>query len=316
MAISDEDIQKVREASDLVAIMGETGPVKQRGRDFWLCCPFHNEKTPSCKIDPALQLWHCFGCGEGGDVFAFIMKSQDLSFPEAVRYLAERAHIDIADDQAKRGPGMGQGAKARLRAVCAEAAEFFHMQLMRSKSPQAGAARAYLSQRGLGGDIPKTWMLGFAPGQGALVRHLASKGFQSNEMIQANVAVVGSDGRVRDRFFNRVMFPIKDEQGQCIAFGGRVIGKGEPKYLNSQETPLFHKGRMLYALDKAKAAMASTGVAVVSEGYTDVIAMHEAGIRNAVATLGTALTRTHIRVLSRHARNRIVYLFDGRHAAR
>ena len=311
MAISDEDIQKVREASDLVAIMGETGPVKQRGRDFWLCCPFHNEKTPSCKIDPALQLWHCFGCGEGGDVFAFIMKSQDLSFPEAVRYLAERAHIDIADDQAKRGPGMGQGAKARLRAVCAEAAEFFHMQLMRSKSPQAGAARAYLSQRGLGGDIPKTWMLGFAPGQGALVRHLASKGFQSNEMIQANVAVVGSDGRVRDRFFNRVMFPIKDEQGQCIAFGGRVIGKGEPKYLNSQETLLFHKGRMLYALDKAKAAMASTGVAVVSEGYTDVIAMHEAGIRNAVATLGTALTRTHIRVLSRHARNRIVYLFDG-----
>lgn len=311
MAISDEDIQKVREASDLVAIMGETGPVKQRGRDFWLCCPFHNEKTPSCKIDPALQLWHCFGCGEGGDVFAFIMKSQDLSFPEAVRYLAERAHIDIADDQGKRGPGMGQGAKARLRAVCAEAAEFFHTQLMRSKSPQASAARAYLSQRGLGGDIPKTWMLGFAPGQGMLVRHLASKGFESTEMIQANVAVVGSDGRVRDRFFNRVMFPIKDEQGQCIAFGGRVIGKGEPKYLNSQETPLFHKGRMLYALDKAKAAMASTGVAVVSEGYTDVIAMHEAGIRNAVATLGTALTRTHIRVLSRHARKRIVYLFDG-----
>ncbi|WP_294419892.1 toprim domain-containing protein, partial [uncultured Senegalimassilia sp.] len=136
-------------------------------------------------------------------------------------------------------------------------------------------------------------------------------GFDSKEMIQANVAVVGSDGRVRDRFFNRVMFPINDEQGQCIAFGGRVIGKGEPKYLNSQETPLFHKGRMLYALDKAKAAMASTGVAVVSEGYTDVIAMHDAGIRNAVATLGTALTRTHIRVLSRHARNRIVYLFDG-----
>ena len=209
------------------------------------------------------------------------------------------------------GPAWGRAPRLRLRAVCAEAAEFFHTQLMRSKSPQAGAARAYLSQRGLGGDIPKTWMLGFAPGQGMLVRHLASKGFESTEMIQANVAVVGSDGRVRDRFFNRVMFPIKDEQGQCIAFGGRVIGKGEPKYLNSQETPLFHKGRMLYALDKAKAAMASTGVAVVSEGYTDVIAMHEAGIRNAVATLGTALTRTHIRVLSRHARKRIVYLFDG-----
>lgn len=311
MAISDEDIQKVREASDLVAIMGERSPVKQRGRDFWMCCPFHNEKTPSCKIDPALQLWHCFGCGEGGDVFAYIMKSQDVTFPEAVRYLAERAHIDIADEGPKKGRGVGQGQKARLRAVCAEAAEFFHMQLMRSKSPEAAAARSYLAGRGLGGDIPNTWQLGFAPGRGTLVRHLSSKGFTPQEMLQANVVLAGNDGKLRDRFFNRVMFPINNEQGECVAFGGRVIGKGEPKYLNSQETLLFHKGRMLYALDKAKAAMASTGVAVVSEGYTDVIAMHEAGVKNAVATLGTALTRTHIRVLSRHARNRIVYLFDG-----
>lgn len=311
MAISDEDIQKVREASDLVAIMGERSPVKQRGRDFWMCCPFHNEKTPSCKIDPALQLWHCFGCGEGGDVFAYIMKSQDVTFPEAVRYLAERAHIDIADEGPKRGRGVGQGQKARLRAVCAETAEFYHIQLMRSKSPEAGAARSYLAGRGLGGDIPNTWQLGFAPGRGALVRHLAQAGFKPDEMVRANVALVGRDGKLRDRFYNRVMFPINDEQGECVAFGGRVIGQGEPKYLNSQETPLFHKGRMLYALDKAKAAMASTGVAVVSEGYTDVIAMHEAGVKNAVATLGTALTRTHIRVLSRHARHRIVYLFDG-----
>ena len=311
MAISDEDIQKVREASDLVAIMGERSPVKQRGRDFWMCCPFHNEKTPSCKIDPALQLWHCFGCGEGGDVFAYIMKSQDVTFPEAVRYLAERAHIDIADDGPKRGRGVGQGQKARLRAVCAETAEFYHTQLMRSKAPEAAAARSYLAGRGLGGDIPNTWQLGFAPGRGALVRHLAQAGFKPEEMVQANVALAGRDGKLRDRFYNRVMFPINDEQGECVAFGGRVIGQGEPKYLNSQETPLFHKGRMLYALDKAKASMASTGVAVVSEGYTDVIAMHEAGVKNAVATLGTALTRTHIRVLSRHARHRIVYLFDG-----
>ena len=312
MAISDEDIQKVREASDLVTIMGERSPVKQRGRDFWLCCPFHNEKTPSCKIDPALQLWHCFGCGEGGDVFAYIMKSQDVTFPEAVRYLAERAHIDIADDAARAGHGMGQGQKARLRAVCAETAAFYHNQLMRGNSPQADAARTYLSGRGLGGDIPNKWQLGFAPGRGELVRHLSAMGFKPEEMIQANVALVGQgDRKLRDRFYNRVMFPIHDEQGECVAFGGRVIGTGEPKYLNSQETPLFHKGRMLYALDKAKATMASTGVAVVSEGYTDVIAMHEAGVTNAVATLGTALTRQHIRVLSRHARNRIVYLFDG-----
>ncbi len=173
MAISDEDIQKVREASDLVAIIGERTPVKQRGRDFWVCCPFHNEKTPSCKIDPALQLWHCFGCGEGGDVFAYIMKSEDLTFPEAVRRLAERAHIDIADDAPGQRNGASSGQKARLQAVCAETAEFYHTQLMRAKSADAGAARAYLNGRNFGGQVTKNWQLEFAPGRGVLVRHLA-----------------------------------------------------------------------------------------------------------------------------------------------
>lgn len=306
--ISEEDIQKVREASDLVALFGERTPVKQRGRDFWCCCPFHNEKTPSLKIDPALQLWHCFGCGEGGDVFGFVMKIDDLSFPEAVRKLAERAHIDIAE-----APGF-QGAtgshKARLKAVCAEAASFYHMQLMRNPSAQAAEARAYLGGRGFGGEVPKRWCLGFAPGAGALVRHLSAKGFTAAEMTDANVAV-SDNGRLKDRFFNRIMFPILDAQGECIAFGGRVVGQGQPKYLNSQETPLFHKSQVLYGLDKAKSAMASTGIAVVVEGYTDVISLHEAGVSHAVATLGTALTLRHIRLLSRHAQHRIVYLFDG-----
>lgn len=308
--ISEEDIQKVREANDLVAVIGERSPVKQRGRDFWCCCPLHNEKTPSFKIDPALQLWHCFGCGEGGDVFTFVMKTEDLSFPEAVRRLAERAHIEITESGGR--PGEGAGRKARLKAVCAEAAEYYHAQLMRNPGPDASAARSYLAGRGLGGEVPKTWQLGFAPGRGSLVRHLAAAGFTAEEMQQANVALVGKgDGKLRDRFYNRVMFPIRDPQGDCIAFGGRVVGAGEPKYLNSQETPLFHKSQVLYGLDKAKAAMAATGTAVVCEGYTDVIALHEAGMRNAVATLGTALTMRHIRLLSRHARHRIVYLFDG-----
>ena len=308
--ISEEDIQKVREANDLVEVIGERTPVKQRGRDFWCCCPLHNEKTPSFKIDPVLQLWHCFGCGEGGDVFGFVMKTEDLSFPEAVRRLADRAHIDIAVADGR--PGIGGNRKARLKAVCAETAAFYHRQLMRDPGPDASSARRYLSARGLGGDVPKTWQLGFAPGRGQLVRHLSAAGFNAEEMSQANVALVGKgDGKLRDRFYNRIMFPINDPQGECIAFGGRVVGKGEPKYLNSQETPLFHKSQVLYGMDKAKAAMASTGVAVVVEGYTDVIALHEAGVKNAVATLGTALTMRHIRLLSRHARHRIVYLFDG-----
>lgn len=307
--ISEEDIQKVREANDLVAVIGERTPVKQRGRDFWCCCPLHNEKTPSFKIDPATQLWHCFGCGEGGDVFSFIMKTEDLNFPEAVRRLAERAHIEISDAGGPRS--VGSSKKARLKAVCEEAADFYHTQLMRNPGPEASAARSYLGARGLGGDVPKTWRLGFAPGRGQLVRHLAAKGFKPDEMVQANVALAGDGGRLRDRFYNRVMFPINDPQGECIAFGGRVVGKGEPKYLNSQETPLFHKSQVLYGMEKAKASMASTGTAIVCEGYTDVIALHEAGIRNAVATLGTALTMRHIRLLARHAQHRIVYLFDG-----
>lgn len=307
--ISEEDIQKVREANDLVAVISERTPVKQRGRDFWCCCPLHNEKTPSFKIDPATQLWHCFGCGEGGDVFSFIMKTEDLNFPEAVRRLAERAHIEISDAGGPRS--VGSSKKARLKAVCEETADFYHTQLMRNPGPEASAARSYLGARGLGGDVPKTWRLGFAPGRGQLVRHLAAKGFKPDEMVQANVALSGDGGRLRDRFYNRVMFPINDPQGECIAFGGRVVGKGEPKYLNSQETPLFHKSQVLYGMEKAKASMASTGTAIVCEGYTDVIALHEAGIENAVATLGTALTMRHIRLLARHAQHRIVYLFDG-----
>ncbi|MCI8468779.1 MAG: DNA primase [Eggerthellaceae bacterium] len=308
-SISEDDIQKVREASDVVAVIGERVPVKQRGRDFWCCCPIHQEKTPSFKIDPALQLWHCFGCGAGGDVFAFVMQTEDLSFPEAVRKLAERAHIDIQETGGR--PSVPSSKKARLKDICAATAEFYHTQLMRSPDPGAAKAREYLAGRGFGGKVPKDWNLGFAPGRGALARHLRQKGFRDDEMVEANVASRSREGRLRDRFYDRVMFPISDAQGDVIAFGGRVIGQGEPKYLNSQETPLFHKSQVLYGLDHAKAAMASTGTAVVVEGYTDVIALHEAGIANAVATLGTALTFSHIRLLSRHAQRRIVYLFDG-----
>ena len=308
MAISEEDIAKVREASDIVSIFAERVPLKQRGRDFWCCCPFHNEKTPSCKIDPSTQLWHCFGCGEGGDVFKFIMKSDDVSFPDAVRALAQRANIDI---QESGGSGVPNSRKARLREVCEETASFYHMQLMRSKSSDAAQARSYLSGRELGGSIPKEWNLGFAPGHGQLIRHLRSKGFSQQDMVDANVAMANPSGQLRDRFFNRIMFPICDVQGACIAFGGRVIGKGEPKYLNSQETPIFHKSQVLYGLNKAKDAMVSTGIAIIVEGYTDVIALHESGVRNAVATLGTALTKQHIRLIGRYAQKRIIYLFDG-----
>lgn len=308
-SIPEGDIRRVREASDLVAIVGDRVQLRQRGRDFWGCCPFHNEKTPSFKVDPTTQLWHCFGCGEGGDVISFVMKIDDLGFADAVRFLAQRAGIQIAEDPKAAA---FRGKKARLKEACEAAAEFYHLQLMRSREDGAASARAYLASRDMGGSVPNRWNLGYAPGRQSLVRHLSAKGFTSKELIDANLALVSKkDGRLRDRFYERVMFPIRDADGGTIAFGGRVIGKGEPKYLNTQETPLFHKSRVLFGLDVAKAAMASTGIAVIVEGYTDAIMLHESGVKNAVATLGTALTVQHVRQLSRHAKQRIVYLFDG-----
>lgn len=304
---SDEDIRKVREANDLVELFAERSVMRQRGKDFWCCCPFHQEKTPSCKVDSVSQTWHCFGCGEGGDIISYVRKLDDVNFVDAVRFLARRANIELTESaQATKAHSL----KARLKAVCAETASYYHMLLMRSSDEGAASARAYLSGRDLGGSVPTSWNLGYAPGRRQLVTHLRSLGYTDKEMIDANVAVRGSQG-VNDRFFNRVMFPINDVRGDCIAFGGRVIGKGEPKYLNTGDTPIFHKSEVLFALDKAKARMTSTGDAIVVEGYTDVIALHESGFTNVVATLGTSLTRQHIRLLSHHAKSRIIYLFDG-----
>ncbi len=305
--ISDEDIRKVREANDLVELFSERSVMRQRGRDFWCCCPFHQEKTPSCKVDPVTQTWHCFGCGEGGDIFTYIRKLDGFDFVDAVRFLARRGGVEITESAQD---SRARSKKARLKAVCEETASYYHMLLMRSTGEGPDQARAYLSQRHFGGMVPNTWNLGYAPGQRKLVTHLKSLGFSEEEMIEANVAVSGNRG-VNDRFYNRIMFPINDIRGDVIAFGGRVIGQGEPKYLNSGDTPLFHKSEVLYALDKAKSSMASTGDAIVVEGYTDVIALYESGFTNVVATLGTALTRQHIRILSHHAKSRIVYLFDG-----
>ncbi|MBQ9690883.1 MAG: DNA primase, partial [Eggerthellaceae bacterium] len=311
---SSQDIEKVREAIDFAAVVGTTVSLRPKGGDLWGCCPFHGEKTPSFKISPDTKLWHCFGCGEGGDVFSYVMKRDNISFPEAVEDCAKIAGVVITKserDVAQRGK------KARLKEVCAQTADFYHKQLTTLRDPAAQRARDYLTQRGFSIDVAKRWNIGFAPGNQALIRYLSSCGFTQTEMIEANVAIQQAQkGYLRDRFFNRIMFPICDAQGDVIAFGGRVIGAGEPKYLNSQETTLFHKSNVLFGLDKAKATIASQGEVVIVEGYTDVISLFEAGLKNVVATLGTALTVQHIRLLSRHAKRRIIYLFDGDEAGK
>ncbi len=314
--ISEEEKEKVRAATDLVALVQETVELKPRGQEFWGCCPFHGEKTPSFHVIPATQVWHCFGCSTGGDCFTYVMKRENLSFPEAIRYLADKAGIELSEDASFRGRGT---KKNRLVEVCEATCDFYHTLLMRGKD---GRGRDYFKSRGFGADVCRTYRLGFAPGRGALVAHLRSLGFTDREMIDANVAYArnrasssyssSSAGRsaLTDRFFDRVMFPIMDEQGKCIAFGGRIMGDGQPKYLNTAETSLFHKKRNLYAFNWAKEFIVAEGTVIVTEGYTDVIAMREAGIKNVVATLGTALTEHHVKTLARFAK-RIVYLFDG-----
>lgn len=302
--ISDEDRERVRAATDLVALVQETVPLQPRNKEFWGCCPFHGEKTPSFHIIPATQVWHCFGCGEGGDCFTYIMKRENLSFPESIRYLADRAGIEIHDDF----EGKKRGSKrSRIIEVCEASSEFFHTMLMRGRDNRP---RAYFASRGMGGAVCKRYRLGFAPGRGSLVQHLTSLGFTPQEMIDANVAVRRDRGNLSDRFYDRVMFPIFDELGRCIAFGGRIMGDGQPKYLNTAETSLFHKKKNLYGFNWAKDEIVARAEAIVVEGYTDAISCYEAGIKNVVATLGTALTEHHVKTLTRFAK-KIIYLFDG-----
>lgn len=302
--ISDDEKNRVREASDLVAIVQETVELKPRGREFWGCCPFHGEKTPSFHIIPQIQTWHCFGCGEGGDVFKYIQMRENLSFPESIRYLAERAGIELHDDatfSSRRGT-----KRTRLYELCDETANFYHTMLMRGKDARP---REYFASRGMGGEVCRRYRLGFAPGSNSLVNHLRACGFTPREMLDANVAVSRGRG-LADRFYDRVMFPIFDEQGHGIAFGGRIMGEGQPKYLNTAETSIFHKKKNLYGFNWAKEHVVAEQTAIVVEGYTDCIACWEAGIGNVVATLGTALTEHHVKTLTRFAK-RIVYMFDG-----
>lgn len=306
--ITDEDKERVRQATDVLQLVGETVELKRRGSDWWGCCPFHHEKSPSFHVNPTTGLWKCFGCGAGGDVFAYVMKRESLDFPDSIRYLAERAGIELSEERSgpRRGP-----RRTRVLDCLQEAEKYYNTQLMRGRGDGPAAGRRYLAGRGFGSDVCRRWGLGFAPGRGALAEHLRAQGFSRQELVSADLALEGQGGRLRDRFYDRVMFPIHDEQGRTIAFGGRVMTDAKPKYLNTKETAVFSKGKHLFAFDRAKDSMVATGTCIVCEGYTDVIAMHEAGFTNAVATLGTALTMDHVKLIERFARRRIVCMFDG-----
>ena len=304
--ITDEDKERVRQATDPIALVAETVQLKPRGNDYWGCCPFHHEKSPSFHINASTGLWHCFGCSEGGDIFAYVMRREGLEFPDAIRYLADRANIELQEEKGRVQRG---SKRARLMDALAAAESYYTDMLLRSTDEGPAQGRAYFGGRGFGSALCRRWSLGYAPGHQALVNHLVGLGFSRKEIVDADLALERG-GNVRDRFYDRVMFPIHDERGRCIGFGGRVLTDAKPKYLNTRETQVFHKSKHLFAFDRAKDGIVSQDCAIVVEGYTDVIAMHEAGFTNVVATLGTALSLDHIKLLGRFAKT-IICMFDG-----
>lgn len=302
--IRDEDISLIRDKANIVDLISQQMTLKKAGRTYKGLCPFHQEKTPSFTVDPVKQLFHCFGCGEGGDVFSFVMKTEGLSFAEAVESLGRRVGHAIQFKQANAQTN----TKTRLYEINSAAGDFFSRLLM---STAGNEARRYLKSRGFDKEIAEKMRLGYAPDSWeALADHLQSRGFSEHELLNAGLASKGNQGKVYDRFRQRLIFPISDIQGRIVGFGGRVLDNGTPKYLNSPETPVYNKGAILYGLYQAKSEISQKSSAIIVEGYTDLLSMMMAGINNAVATCGTAFTLEHLRLLSRFT-DSIVLVFDG-----
>lgn len=312
--IKDEDIDLLREKANIVEVISTYSHLKKSGgHTFKGLCPFHSEKTPSFTVDTAKGLFHCFGCSEGGNVYHFVQKIENLPFPEAVEWLARRFNYDLRYEDQSPGQAQAWGRKRRLADANKAAADFFHKALM--ESPDAEDARTYLAGRGFGPEVAERWQLGWAPGRNSLCRHLLEKGFSQTEIVDADLGRVSDrDGQLFDSFRQRIIFPTWSLQDDVVAFGARAMGDQQPKYLNTGDTPLFSKSRFMYGLNRAKATLQNSA-AIVVEGYTDVIALHEAGITQAVATNGTALGETHFEQLKKFT-SRAVLMFDADNAGK
>ena len=309
--IPDEIIQQVLDRTNIVELIGGYLPLRQAGSRWKGLCPFHTEKTPSFMVNPERQIFHCFGCGKGGSAIAFLMEQERFSFPEAVRFLADRAGIRVP---AARGGDRDAEGRLRLVEMHRLAAEQFRANLA---GAEGAAARGYLEGRGLEPGTIERFQLGYALGQwDALLRHLVRAGYRPEEVERAGLAAPrrdpgGGAGRsgAYDRFRDRVMIPIADASGKVIAFGGRALRPDDVKYINSPETPLYRKGQHLYGLHLAARAIREEGWAILVEGYFDLIGLHRGGFHNAVAALGTALTAQQVEVLARYT-DRAVLAFD------
>ena len=308
--IPSQFIDELLSRVDVVEIINRRVPLKKAGRDFQACCPFHDEKTPSFTVSQQKQFYHCFGCGAHGSAIGFLMEYDNLGFVEAVESLAESAGLEVP-----REAGHTQGPDLRpLYDLMEEASRFYQQQLR--QHPEAYQAVDYLKQRGLTGEIAARFHLGFAPpGWDNLLSILGQDQAAIGRLSQCGLTSEPESGKRYDRFRHRIVFPIRDTRGRVIGFGGRVLGDDKPKYLNSPETPLFHKGRELYGLYEARKANNKLQRLLVVEGYMDVVALAQYGILNAVATLGTATTQDHLELIFRTCPE-VVFCFDGDRAGK
>lgn len=310
--IPQDFIDQLLSRVDIVDVVDRYVPLKKAGQNYMACCPFHKEKSPSFTVSPSKQFYHCFGCGAHGSAIGFVMEYQGLNFVEAVKNLAEGLGMPVPEERTAN-PEATRAAREKqlsLEGALTQAAAYYKQQLK-----SAVNAIGYLKGRGLTGEIAARFGLGYAPGDWQNLASVVSD-YQSPALLESGLVIEAEDsGRRYDRFRDRVMFPIRNQRGAIIGFGGRVIGKGEPKYLNSPETPLFEKGRELYGLYEARQAIRNAGCVLVVEGYMDVVALAQYGVEYAVATLGTATTGEHVRKLLRHA-DQVYFCFDGDKAGR
>lgn len=301
---SDEAVERVRAANDIVGVIGGYIRLRKAGRNLKGLCPFHTEKTPSFIVSPERQTYHCFGCSKGGDVFRFIMDMDGAKFPEALRTLAARAGIHLENKWNRKD----SGERERQFKVLDFARDHFRKQL---ELPVGEVARRYLKERGISTEMIELFQIGAAPEAWRRLRDEgARKSITDKDLIDTGLLIPPEKGTPYDRFRNRLIFPIADTSGRTIGFGGRVLGDGEPKYLNSPETALFKKGEALYGIQHSRGEIHRAGSAVLVEGYTDLIALFQNGIRNVIAPLGTALTPQQARMISYYT-DRVILLFDG-----
>ncbi|AGA35130.1 DNA primase [Thioalkalivibrio nitratireducens DSM 14787] len=299
-------IDDLLERTDVVELIQRYVPLKKAGSEFAACCPFHSEKTPSFYVSPRKQFYHCFGCGAHGTAISFLMEHENLSFPEAVGQLAEWTGLEVPRD----ADPAGRDPTRHLLDALEAAATFYREQLKASR-----AAIDYLEGRGIDGATARDYALGWAPGDGNSLAQALRGRFDNDTLVAAGLVSRRDDGRLRDRFRARIMFPIRDRRGRVTGFGARLIAAGEPKYLNSPESAVFHKGHTVYGLFEARKAETRLSELVVTEGYMDVVGLARAGFRRAVACMGTALTRDHLDLLFRQV-PRLVLCFDGDDAGR